>query len=82
MDSELPRTLSVGNFEMRFADVAEVDVSLLHALSILVGWPHRAADWQNLLGIGKGNVALDEIGRIVASAMWFPMARVSRALAC
>jgi GNAT superfamily N-acetyltransferase len=72
MDSELPRTLNVDNFEMRFADVANVEVSQLQALSISVGWPHRAADWQQLLDIGKGYVALDEIGRIGASAMWFP----------
>lgn len=72
MDSELPRTLSVDNFEMRLADVANVEISQLHALSISVGWPHRAADWQHLLDIGKGYVALDEIGRIGASAMWFP----------
>ncbi len=72
MDSELPRTLNVDNFEMRFADVANVELSQLHALSISVGWPHRAADWQHLLDIGKGYVALDEIGRVGASAMWFP----------
>jgi GNAT superfamily N-acetyltransferase len=72
MDSELLRTLNVDNFEMRFADVANVELSQLHALSISVGWPHRAADWQHLLDIGKGYVALDEIGRVGASAMWFP----------
>ena len=72
MDSELPRTLNVENFEMRIADVANVEISQLQALSISVGWPHRAADWQHLLDIGKGYVALDEIGRVGASAMWFP----------
>lgn len=72
MDSNLPRTLNVDNFEMRFADVANVEMSQLQALSISVGWPHRAADWQSLLDIGKGYVALDEIGRVGASAMWFP----------
>lgn len=53
MDSELPRTLNGDNFEMRFAGVANVELSQLHALSIAVGWPHRAADWQHLLDIGK-----------------------------
>lgn len=72
MDSNLPRTLNVDNFEMHFADVANVEMSQLQALSISVGWPHRAADWQHLLDIGKGYVALDEIGRVGASAMWFP----------
>ncbi|WVT76463.1 GNAT family N-acetyltransferase (plasmid) [Sinorhizobium chiapasense] len=72
MDSELPGTLSVDNFEMRFADIADVELSQLQALSISVEWPHRAADWQHLLDVGRGYVALDEIGRIGASAMWFP----------
>lgn len=72
MDSELPRTLNVDSFEMRFAEVSNAEVSQLQALSISVGWPHRAADWQYLLDIGKGYVALDEIGRVGASAMWFP----------
>lgn len=72
MDSDLPRTLYVDNFEMCLADVATVEISQLQALSISVGWPHRAADWKHLLDIGKGYVALDEIGRVGASAMWFP----------
>lgn len=72
MDSELPGTLNVDNFEMRFADISSVEISKLQALSISVGWPHRAADWQHLLDIGKGYVALDEIGRVGASGMWFP----------
>ncbi|CDZ49508.1 Uncharacterized N-acetyltransferase YitH [Neorhizobium galegae bv. officinalis] len=72
MDSELPGTLNVDNFEMRFADISSVEISKLQALSISVGWPHRAADWQHLIDIGKGYVALDEIGRVGASGMWFP----------
>ncbi|WP_370649733.1 GNAT family N-acetyltransferase [Neorhizobium galegae] len=72
MDSELPGTLNVDNFEMRIADLSSVEISKLQALSISVGWPHRAADWQHLIDIGKGYVALDEIGRVGASGMWFP----------
>ncbi|MCJ9668841.1 MULTISPECIES: GNAT family N-acetyltransferase [unclassified Neorhizobium] len=72
MDSELPETLTVDNFEMCLADVSNVEISKLQSLSISVGWPHRAADWQHLLDIGKGYVALDEIGRVGASGMWFP----------
>lgn len=72
MDSELPGTLTVDNFEMCLADVSNVEISKLQSLSISVGWPHRAADWQHLLDIGKGYVALDEIGRVGASGMWFP----------
>ncbi|TIT92854.1 MAG: GNAT family N-acetyltransferase, partial [Mesorhizobium sp.] len=39
--------------------------------SLSVGWPHRAEDWQFLRESGRGFVALDEIGRVLGSAMWF-----------
>ncbi|TGU31125.1 N-acetyltransferase, partial [bacterium M00.F.Ca.ET.152.01.1.1] len=39
--------------------------------SLSVGWPHRAEDWQFLRETGQGFVALDEIGRVLGSAMWF-----------
>jgi GNAT superfamily N-acetyltransferase len=48
-----------------------VDVAQLHTLSIAVGWPHRAEDWQFMRDIGRGIVAFDEIDRVLASAMWF-----------
>lgn len=72
MDLKVPETLHVDAFRMRFAGVADVDLEQLHALSIAVGWPHRAEDWQYLRELGHGFVALDEIGRVMASAMWFP----------
>ncbi|OQP87549.1 GNAT family N-acetyltransferase [Rhizobium rhizosphaerae] len=56
---------------MEIGDVADADLGQLHALSISVGWPHRAEDWQFLRAVGKGVVATDEIGRIMGSAMWF-----------
>lgn len=62
----------VDSFEMRIAGIDSADVEALHALSISVGWPHRAEDWQFLREFGDGIVALDEIGRIMGSAMWFP----------
>lgn len=65
-------------FEMQIGDVAGADLEQLHALSISVGWPHRAEDWQFLREVGKGVVATDDIGRIMSSAMWF---RQSPALA-
>ena len=58
-------------FEMQIGDVAGADLEQLHALSISVGWPHRAEDWQFLREVGKGVVATDDIGRIMSSAMWF-----------
>lgn len=62
----------VDSFDMRIADLSTTDLDQLHALSISVGWPHRAEDWQLLREIGEGIVAMDEIGRIMGSAMWFP----------
>jgi GNAT superfamily N-acetyltransferase len=72
MDLKIPDTLHVDAYQMRFADVADVDLEQLHALSIAVGWPHRAEDWQYLRELGHGFVALDEIDRVMGSAMWFP----------
>jgi len=62
----------VDSFEMRIAGIESVDLELLHALSISVGWPHRSEDLQFLREFGRGYVALDEIGRLTGSAMWFP----------
>src|SRR4051812_25142086 len=59
-------------FELQLADIDSVDPAKLLALSIAVQWPHRAEDWQFLRSIGRGVVALDEIGRVLGSAMWFP----------
>ncbi|MER9232964.1 GNAT family N-acetyltransferase [Mesorhizobium sp. M0622] len=58
---------------MKVGDIANVELEELHGLSISVGWPHRAEDWQMLLEIGEGIAAQDEIGRVVATAMWFPL---------
>jgi len=60
------------SFRLTAVDLNEVDPAALHALSISVRWPHRAEDWQMLLTTGRGIAALDEIGRAVGSAMWFP----------
>ncbi|WP_431324595.1 GNAT family N-acetyltransferase [Rhizobium sp. YTU87027] len=57
---------------MSVGDIRDVGLDQLHALSIAVGWPHRAEDWQFLREIGRGIVAVDEIGRVLGSAMWFP----------
>jgi len=57
---------------MRIGNIQDVELDQLHALSISVGWPHRAEDWQFLRETGHGIVALDEIGRVMGSGMWFP----------
>jgi len=66
------RTVRVKSFELAAKDINEVDVKLLHALSIGVGWPHRPKDWNFLRRAGHGIVAVDGIGRVFGSAMWFP----------
>src|SRR5689334_18791604 len=69
------RTVRVKSFELAAKDINEVDVKLLHALSIGVGWPHRPKDWDFLRRAGHGIVAVDGIGRVFGSAMWFPHGR-------
>ncbi|CCD85178.1 Conserved protein of unknown function; Putative acetyltransferase protein [Bradyrhizobium sp. ORS 285] len=60
------------SFELFPQDIAGVDVKLLHALTISVGWPHRPNDLELMRRAGKGIVAVDGIGRVFGSAMWFP----------
>ncbi|WP_257165084.1 GNAT family N-acetyltransferase [Bradyrhizobium sp. SRS-191] len=60
------------SFELFPQDIASVDVELLHALTISVGWPHRPNDLELMRRAGKGIVAVDGIGRVFGSAMWFP----------
>lgn len=69
------KKLQIDAFAMEIGNVADVDLEQLHALSISVGWPHRAEDWQFLREVGKGVVATDEIGRIMGSAMWFSQSK-------
>jgi hypothetical protein len=72
MDSSVSSSLAIDAFEVRLSDIGTVDLDQLHALSIGVGWPHRAEDWQFLRNVGRGIAASDEIGRVLGSAMWFP----------
>lgn len=66
------KSVRVKSFELVAQDISNVDLHLLHALSIGVGWPHRLADWEFLRQVGQGIVVVDEIGRVFGSAMWFP----------
>lgn len=68
----MQKSVRLKSFELVAKDIADVDVELLHALTIAVGWPHRAADWEFLRSAGEGIVAVDGIGRVFGSAMWFP----------
>ena len=66
-----PDTLHLQSYDLATQDIATADLDGLNALSISVGWPHRQKDWQFLRSVGRGLVALDEIGRVFSSGMWF-----------
>lgn len=68
----MKRSVRLPFFELVAQDIADVDVKLLHALSLAVGWSYRAKDWDLMRRVGRGIVAVDGIGRVFGSAMWFP----------
>ncbi len=72
MGAPTAETKVIDSFEMRIAGIESADLEQLHALSVAVGWPLRSEDLQFLREFGRGYVALDEIGRLTGSAMWFP----------
>ena len=72
MTSPAASSMQLNSFKLELTDIAKVDLERLYALSISVGWPHRAEDWQFLVEFGHGIAALDGIGRVLGSAMWFP----------
>lgn len=59
-------------FRITARDIADVDVKSLIALSVGVGWVHRLEDWAFMREVGRGQVAMDETGRVHGVAMWFP----------
>lgn len=66
-------TKKVETYALVAQPMTRSDIPRLHELSVAVGWMHRAEDWRAALDLGKGLFVVDEIGRAVASAMWFPM---------
>ncbi len=66
-------SIQVESFEFTLEDIHAVSIDHLHSLSVAVGWPHRVEDWNFLLQEGQGIAAVDAIGRVLGSAMWFPM---------
>lgn len=68
----MKRSVRLPFFELVAQDITDVDVKHLHALSLAVGWSYRAKDWDLMRRVGRGIVAVDGIGRVFGSAMWFP----------
>lgn len=63
----------IDSFELHLTPMETSHIPRLHELSVAVKWPHRPEDWAFALSLGEGFVALDEIGRPVSSAMYFPL---------
>ena len=68
----MKRSVRLPYFELVAQDIADIDVKRLHALSLAVGWSYRAKDWDLMRRVGRGIAAVDGIGRVFGSAMWFP----------
>jgi GNAT superfamily N-acetyltransferase len=49
------------------------DLTAAHGLSVAVAWPHRLSDWEAAFAVGRGYGAHDPIGRLVATALWWPI---------
>ena len=64
--------IEIDSFRFTIEDIAGIGLEKLHALSVMVGWPHRPEDWRMLRETGHGVAAMDEIGRVLGTAMWFP----------
>lgn len=60
-------------YDLTIRELRDTDLEKLHELSIGVGWPHRPEDLRMLMRVGRGFAGCDEIGRVVGTAMWFPM---------
>jgi len=67
-------SIQLDSFELTIGEIEDANLDALHALSLSVGWPHRAEDWQIVREMGRGVAAHDAIGRVLASAMWFDFA--------
>ncbi|WP_164876143.1 GNAT family N-acetyltransferase [Falsirhodobacter deserti] len=65
--------LKVDSYEASVGPLGLGQRHLLHELTVGVLWPHRPDDLDLFLSLGKGRLAVDEIGRPLASGMYFPM---------
>jgi GNAT superfamily N-acetyltransferase len=70
---DISSTVEIGGYQLECCPMTVADIPRLHELSVSVSWPHRADDWAMALALGRGWVARDPIGRVLGSAMWFPL---------
>lgn len=68
-----PGRLRLDSYEATARRIRKADRRLLHELTLSVLWPHRDRDLDLLMSLGEGYLALDEIGRAMGSAMYFPV---------
>lgn len=59
--------MQVGDIETRAFGGEHLDGAV--RLSREAGWPHRLEDWQVVLDVSKGVVALDETGKVVGTTL-------------
>ncbi|MCA0964190.1 hypothetical protein [Salipiger bermudensis] len=64
--------MQVDIYKAHIEEMGPAMLTRMHELTMSVFWPHRAPDIALCIGLGKGYVALDEIGRPLSSAMGFP----------
>lgn len=57
--------------EPRYRRIIYDDLDTCHALTSRLGWSHRREDWQLLLDLGRGYVALSS-SAAVGAALWWP----------
>lgn len=67
-----PRVTKVDAFWARAYPIRPRHLERLHELTLGMYWAHRSRDLELLFSLGRGHIALDEIGRPLGSIMVFP----------
>lgn len=62
--------MHVGDIETRAFGIEHLEDAA--ALSRQAGWPHRLPDWQTVLDLSQGVVAVNETGNVVGTALMTP----------
>ncbi|WP_339115201.1 GNAT family N-acetyltransferase [Thioclava sp. GXIMD2076] len=65
--------MQIDSYKAQIVEIAPEHLLAMHELTVSVFWPHRARDLEVFLALGRGYLAMDEIGRPLGSAMYFPV---------